>query len=105
MLQIEAFASSRIARPLASVVAEAGLFEPEGFDDQSFGAQKLRIGLAHLARERGNELPHQGLRSAEKLRMAHGAAHDPAQHITAPLVRGQDAIGDEEGGSAQDGRR
>ena len=33
--------------------------------------------------------------------MAHGAAHDPAQHIAAAFVRGQHAIGDEKGGGAQ----
>ena len=33
--------------------------------------------------------------------MAHGAAHDAAEHIAAPLVRGQHAVGDQEGGSAQ----
>ena len=41
------------------------------------------------------------LLGAQKLRMAHGAAHDPAQHVAAALVRGQDAVGDEEGGGAQ----
>ena len=33
--------------------------------------------------------------------MAHGAAHDPAQHIAAALVRGQDAVGDQERRRAQ----
>ena len=33
--------------------------------------------------------------------MAHGAAHDPAQHIAAALVRGQHAVGDQERGGAQ----
>ena len=33
--------------------------------------------------------------------MAHGAAHDAAEHIAAALVRGQDAIGDQKGGRAQ----
>ena len=33
--------------------------------------------------------------------MAHGAAHDAAEHVAAPLVAGQHAVGDEEGGGAQ----
>ena len=33
--------------------------------------------------------------------MAHGAAQDAAQNIASSLVRGRDAIGDEEGGRAQ----
>ena len=33
--------------------------------------------------------------------MAHGAAHDAAKHIAPALVRGRDAIGDEEAGRAQ----
>ncbi len=33
--------------------------------------------------------------------MAHGAAHDAAQHVAAPLVRGQHAIGNEEARGAQ----
>jgi hypothetical protein len=33
--------------------------------------------------------------------MAHGAAHDATEHVTAALVRGQHAIGDQERGGAQ----
>jgi hypothetical protein len=33
--------------------------------------------------------------------MAHGPAHDPAQHIAAPLIGRQHAVGDQEGGRAQ----
>ena len=82
-------------------VAEAGFFEPQSFDDQRLGTQKLRVGLAHLTRQCRNEPPHQRLLRAKHLRMAHGAAHDPAQHITAALVGGQDTIGDEKRGGAQ----
>jgi hypothetical protein len=45
---------------------------------------------------------HQRLASRRaELRMAHRAAHDPAQHIAAALVRRQHAVGDQEGGRAQ----
>ncbi len=33
--------------------------------------------------------------------MAHGAAHDPAQHVAAALVARQHAVGDQEGRGAQ----
>ena len=33
--------------------------------------------------------------------MAHGAAHDAAEHVAAPLVRGQHAVGDQERARAQ----
>ena len=33
--------------------------------------------------------------------MPHRPAHDPAQHVAAPLVGGRDAVGDEEGGGAR----
>jgi hypothetical protein len=39
---------------------------------------------------------HQRLGRAEDMRVAHGAAHDPAQHIAAAFVRRQHAVGDQE---------
>ena len=33
--------------------------------------------------------------------MAHGAAHDAAQHVTAAVLGRQNAVGDQEGGCAQ----
>ena len=44
---------------------------------------------------------HQRLAGAEQLRVTHRAAHDPAQHIATALVRGQHAVGDEEGRGTQ----
>ena len=82
-------------------LAEAGLFQPQRFLDQVFRAHQVRIGLAHLAHQRPDEPMHQRLLGAEQLRMAHRAAHDPAQHIAAALVRRQHAVGDEEGRRAQ----
>ena len=62
---------------------------------------QLRIGLAHLAHQHRHQPPHQRLLGAEQLGVAHGAAHDAAQHIAAALVRGQHAVGDQERGGAQ----
>ena len=72
----------------------------EGFDDQAFGAAKLRIGLAHFLQQRGEEFAHQRILCAQQVRMAHTAAHNPAQNITASFVRGHDAIGHQEGRAA-----
>ena len=93
--------SSRIARPRDERIAKARLLEPQRFDDQRLGAHEFRIGLPHFAHQHRNEPPHQRLARAEKLGVAHGAAHDPAQHIAAAFVRRQNAIGDEKGGGAQ----
>ncbi|MHC2377648.1 hypothetical protein ACVIHA_002023 [Bradyrhizobium liaoningense] len=82
-------------------LAEAGLFQPQRFLDQLFRAHQLGIGLAHLADQRPDQPVHQRLLGAKQLRMAHGAAHDPAQHVAAALVRRQHAVGDEEGRGAQ----
>jgi hypothetical protein len=48
-----------------------------------------------------HEPVHQRLFRAQQVGMAHRAAHDPAQHIAAPFVRGQHAIGQQEAGGAQ----
>ena len=82
-------------------LAEARLFQPQRFLDQLFGAHQFRIGLAHLAHQRPHQAMHQRLARAEQLRMAHGAAHDPAQHIAATLVRRQHAVGNQERRCAQ----
>ena len=59
------------------------------------------IGLSHLAHQHRNEAPHQRVFGAEQLGVAHAAAHDPAQHIAATLVRRQHAFGDQERRRAQ----
>ena len=81
--------------------AEARLLELQRLGDQRLGAQQLGIGLAHFARQRRHEAPHQRLARADELGVAHRAAHDAAQHIAAPLVGRQHAVGDQEGGGAQ----
>ena len=76
--------------------AEARLLELQRLGDQRLGAHQLRIGLAHLAHQHRHELPHQRLLGAEQLGVAHGAAHDAAEHVAAALVRRQHAVGDQE---------
>ena len=60
------------------------------------------VGLPHLADERRAEGGRAAAPAAPRMmRVAHGAAHDAAQHVAAALVRGQHAVGDEEARSAQ----
>ena len=42
---------------------------------------------------------------AEHAALLDRAAHDPAQDVAAVLVRGHDAVGDQEGRAARRGRR
>ena len=80
---------------------EAGLFPLQHFLDQRLRAGQFGIGVAHLVNQRRHQPVHQRLLRAQQVRMAHGPAHDPAQHIAAPFVRRQDAVGQQEAGGAQ----
>ena len=80
---------------------EAGLLVEQRLLDQRLGARQLGKGAAHLRDERRDETPHHRVLRPEQVGVAHGAAHDPAQHVAAALVRGQDAVGDQERGRAQ----
>ena len=81
--------------------AEARLFAFERFFDQRLAAPEFGIGLAHFADQCRDEAVHEWRFSAQKMRMAHGAPHDPPQDVAAPFVRGEDAVRDEEAGRAQ----
>ena len=65
---------------------EAGLLELQCLGDQGLGAAKLRVLRPHLGDKGGNQPVHHGILAAKLVKMAHRAAHDPAQHIAAPLV-------------------
>lgn len=93
-LAVELVTFGKIGRSLRQKVeaalqglAEARFLQLQRFRDQRFGADEFRIGPAHLAHERRQELPHQRIPRAEQLCVAHGAAHDSAQHVTAAFVR------------------
>ena len=81
--------------------AEARLLEFQGLADQGLGLAEFRVGSAHLAHQGRHQLVEDGIARAHHVQMAHRAAHDPAQHIAAPLVGGQHAVGDQEGRAAQ----
>ena len=80
---------------------EAGLLKLQGLGDERLGTDQLAEGLAHLAHQRRHQAPHQRLGAAHQMGVAHGAPHDPSQHVAAPLVRRHHAVGDEEGARAQ----
>ncbi len=82
-------------------LAEARFFELQRFLDQVFGTDQFGIGLPHLTHQRPDQAIHQRLFGAEQLAVAHGATHDPAQHIAAAFVRGQHAIRNQERRRAQ----
>ena len=92
-------------KPALQRVAEADLLELQRLGDQRFGAMQFRIGLAHLAHQHRHQPPHQRLLGAEQFGVAHGAAHDAAEHIAAAFVRRQHAVGDQERRWRADDRR
>ncbi len=57
---------------------------------------KLRVRVSHLGDDDIDERVEHRLGKAELLAVPHRAAHDLAQHVAAPLIRGGDTVGDEE---------
>ena len=57
--------------------------------------------IAHLPNQFAYQAMHDRILCTQQMRMPHGAAHDPAQHVAASLVRRHDAFGDQERGRAQ----
>ncbi len=88
-------------QPLVERLAEAGFLALQCLFDQRLRAQELGEGLAHFGDERGHQTVHQRIGGAQDMRMAHRAAHDPAQHIAAAFIGGEHTIGDEERGGAK----
>ena len=82
-------------------LAKARLLELERLGDQRLRADEFGIGLAHLLHQHWHEPPHQRLLRAEQFGVSHAAPHDAAEHITAPFVRGQHAVRDQERRRAQ----
>ena len=61
-----------------------------------FRLGQLRIGLAHRAREVLDDAVEERLLLAELVAVADRAADDPAQHVAAALVAGNDPVHDQE---------
>ena len=61
---------------------------------------QLRVGVAHLGRQRRHQRVEEGLARAELVAVADRAAGDAAQHVAAALVAGDHAVDDGEGAGA-----
>ena len=81
--------------------AEADFLLLQRVLDRGLGAGQFGIGLAHFADQRRDQTMHQRIGGPQQVGVTHGAAHDAAQDIAAPLVRRRDPVGDQEGGRAQ----
>ena len=57
---------------------------------------QVRVGIAHDLDDDRGERREEWFVASEKATVAHRAPHDAAQHVAAPLVARQDAVGDEE---------
>ena len=88
-------------QPVLERLAEARLLAFEHFLDQRLCAAEFGIRLTHLGDQRGHQAVHQRVLRAKQVRVAHRAAHDPAQDIAAALVRRQHAVRKEKAGGAQ----
>ena len=73
-------------QPAVQRLLEPGFLQPQGFLDQRLGAGQFGIGRPHLPHQGGHQLVHHHILRAKLMGMAHGPAHDPAQHIAAPFV-------------------
>ena len=75
---------------------ELGLLAGDRAEDLVAPLDEVRVGLAHDVDDDRGRLGQERLAPAEQPAVADGAAEDPAQDVAAPLVRGQDVVGDEE---------
>ena len=86
---------------LVQRATELGFFLLQRRFNHRLRTQQFGIGRAHFRGEAAHQTVHQRLFRAKDVRMAHGAAHDAAQNITATFIRRHDTIGQQEAGRAQ----
>ena len=84
------------AQSVGQRLAKPGFLKLQRLLDQRLGAHQFRIGRPHLPDQRRNQPVHQRFLGAQQMRMPHRPPHDPPQHIPAPFVGRQHAIGNEE---------
>ena len=89
-------------QPLALLerAAEALLFGAGPALDRGPLADEVGIGVTHHVPHALAYAHEEGLVDAEDVRLLNRAAHDPAQHVAAVLVRGHDAVGEQVRGAA-----
>jgi hypothetical protein len=84
------------AHAMLDGLEEAHLLLPQNLDDTRLLAEQLGIGAAHLGDQVGHQAMEERGARAELVTMPDGAADDPPQDVTAPLVARDHAIGDQE---------
>ena len=67
-------------------LAELGFLKLQRFGDERFAPRQLGVGITHLAHESWHQTMHQRRLGAQQMGVAHGAAHDPAEHVAAAFV-------------------
>ncbi len=82
------------AHPARERLREALLLGPQDLPDTVPVLLQLGVPRRHLLDDHVCEPPE--VVQADLARLLHGAANDPAQDVAAPLVRGRDAVADEE---------
>ena len=85
---------------LVQCAAELGFFLLQRRFNHRLRTQQFGIGRAHFSGEAAHQTVHQRLFRAKDVRMAHGAAHNTAQNITATFIRRHDTISQQEAGRA-----
>ena len=88
-------------QPTVQCLLEPGFFQLQCLLDQCLRLPQFRIGRAHLADQRGHQPVHHRVFCAQKMRMAHRAPHDTAQHIAAPVIAGHHPVRDQKRGRTQ----
>ena len=73
----------------------------DGGDRGLAGRGELQVGAAHHLAQHRHQLVQERLLEAQAHAVAHRAAEDAAQHVAAPLVAGDDAVGEQEGDRPQ----
>ena len=79
---------------------ETLLFKTQNIGNTLLGSCQLGIGLTHFRHQGAHQRIKERGTCAQLVTMTDGTAHDPAQHIAAAFVTGNDAIDDEERASA-----
>ena len=81
--------------PLGQRFEKALFFALHALGDVVAARHQFGVGLAHLFDDRTRHAVQEGFFHAEQHAVARGAAQNAAQHVAAPFVRGQDAVGEQ----------
>jgi len=85
-----------IRSALSSHAASGGLIVVPAIADGETKTNEVAAALNALGVERRDGAPEERIAHPQPMSVADGATHDAPQHVAAALVRGDDAVGDEE---------